>query len=300
MSLLDGLNHYGDTTLSDLLIDNLVQFLNHGFLEIGAYINVPSGKVSYNGGDMSRMNPVFATGATNYTIWRGTKNNWVWESNITLKYASGTQPIVATGIYLNGSSTPTGYYIDFSRGQVVFNSPQPSNSLVQVPHTLRAVQVYRCDSNEYREIESNWRQVNTSGIYNNQYKAYLPAVFVDISKFETIRGSQLGSRMKFVKANVNFEIFTNNDYELKRLIDILYMLEEKSIKLFHPENSPRPLNYRGELINPSSTYVNLIEQYPYGDARFNGEAMTYKSPPKDMPIRRGRVEVGLEFDAIPF
>jgi len=306
MSNLDSISFYGDPTLSDIAEKNVSMFLSHGFLELGAFQNVGSGKLGVEGQDLSLLRPVFATGVSNYRVWRSVPHQWVWESNVTLKYPGGSQPFTPSGIYFNGTYVPTGslvsgtgYYIDLNRGQVVFSNPVPSTSVIQVPHANRAIQIYPMDSNEFRFIETDWRLANTSGIYDSSAKAYLPAIFLEVRSLNTLKGTELGSRGKLARAELNFEIFAENAYELKKLIDILYFLETKSFPFFNLENSPRPLNYRGELVNTAATWPIITAQYPYGNARFMEDAITFKVPNQGAPFFRGRVRIGLEFDVYP-
>jgi hypothetical protein len=307
MSNLDGINFYGDPSTSEILIKNLISFIDYGLLEMGAYQNIPKDKTNYANVDISAVRPVSATGFTNYRVWRGLSHHWVHESNVTLKFSSGTTPLIASGIYFNNTFYPTGstitgtgYYIDFSRGQVVFANPVPSNSSVQVPRSERAVHVYPTDSNEFRKITDGWLVANATGVYDsNLSRAYLPAVFVDIRSFETVRGTELGSRGKSTQAEISFEIFSQNGYELNKLIDVLYMLETKTVELFDVKNSPSPLNYRGELVRPDVNYRYLVTNYKLSEARFDEEAFTYKVPNMEAPLFRGRVTIPLRLDVYP-
>jgi hypothetical protein len=307
MSNLDGINFYGDPSTSEILIKNLISFIDYGLLEMGAYQNIPKDKTNYQNIDISALKSVSATGFGSYKTWRGLSNNWVFESGVTLKFAGGTAPLVPTGIYFNNTFYPTGsnitgtgYYIDFARGQVVFANPVPSNSLVQVPRAERAVHIYPTDSNEFRKVTDGWLTTSATGTYDsNVAKAYLPAIFIDVRSFETVRGIELGSRGKSTQAEINFEIFSQNGYELNKLIDVLYMLETKTMVLYDIKNSPTPLNYRGELVRPDVNYKYLISTYPLSEARFDEEAFTYKVPNSEAPLFRGRVTIPLRIDVSP-
>lgn len=308
MSNLDSMTFYGNQTLTEVLEKNVISFLNQGFLEVGAYLNVTKGKTNALGQDISAFAPINVTGITPNTLWRGIKNNWVWEpsGSINFKYSSGTPPIVPSGIYFNNTFVATGstingtgYYLDFSRGQVVFSGGVPSTSTVQVAHSLRAVSIYSTDSNEYRESITNWQIATAAASGSFNYKAYYPAIFVEVVSLKTLRGTEIGSRGKFINAQIQFEIFASNDYELKKIIDTLYMMETKFLQLYDVQNSPKPLNSRGELVNPTISYSSLLSTYPYGNARFDQDAITYKVKTQNLPIFRGRVRIGLNCDVVP-
>ena len=82
---LDGINHYGEMSIQDIILDNVVQFLRYGFLQIGAYVNIGYQELDSRGNDMSLLTPLSVPGTTDYTIYKGRKHDWVWENNITLK-----------------------------------------------------------------------------------------------------------------------------------------------------------------------------------------------------------------------
>ena len=299
MSNLDGIKFYGEPSLDQILTNNVITFLQHGFLEIGAFYNITIDKQDYNGNNLSILRPVNAPGVTGYKNYRSIKNDWAWEQGITFKYASGIQPIVTSGILVNGSFTSTGYIVDYSRGQIVFNNPLNSSAVVKCPHTLRAVSVYPYDSNEYRELNYEWSKVGGTGITDNFYQAYLPAVFVRIRNYDTIRGTELGSRAKFISANLQFTIFAVTDNELQKIIDLLYMLETKNLELYDWKNSPKPLNNLGQLVNSGSIWPNLIQNYKLGNARFNESARITKYGKIAFPVSKATVDIGLEMDVLP-
>ena len=108
MSYLEGSQFYGDSTLEDTLVKNTIGFLKQGFLEIGAFYNIDKGQLGYRGNDESQLLPVFSSGITNYTIYRGIKPDWVWESSgIQLKYSGGSKGQFACSIFLNFSGIVT-------------------------------------------------------------------------------------------------------------------------------------------------------------------------------------------------
>jgi hypothetical protein len=307
MSNLEGILFYGDWTIEDIVNVNLIDYFKYGLLQIGGYYNITRNKLDYQNKDLSQLRPVLIPGISNYTVFRGNKHDWVWESNIDLKYSSGTQPISITGIVVNNtvyatgaSINSTGFYIDYSRGQVVFGSSLSSGTLVQCPHTLRGVNIYPIDSNEYRDLEYEWNKVsNSSGITNFQEKAYLPAIFIGIEGFRTVKGVELGSRAKVSNFNIEFNIIASNSYELKKLIDICYFLETKTIPLYDWRTTPRPLNSRGELIYPTGNWKTLTENYLMARARFNEDFAVTKIRNSKLPISRARARISLQTDLFP-
>jgi hypothetical protein len=301
MSNLDGLAFYGNPSLEESVLQNLISFFKWGLLEIGGFYTIATGQLNYLGQDESRLRPLFATGSQNYTIYRGVKHDWVWEQNINLKYSSGSQPVLPSSILINGALTSTGYYADYSRGQIVFTNPRSSGDIVQAPHTLRAVQIYPYEGEEYRQLAYGWQNqsANTSGIYDYAYKAYLPAIFINIADNTTDRGLELGSRAKLSRFELEFHIFSANAYERRKLMDLCNMLEEKSITLYDIKNVPKPLNSAGQLINPSSTYPLISTVYGTGMGWFDQDANSFKASNIKVPLNYGRVTLSLLVESYP-
>ncbi len=308
MSNLDYISYYGDWTFDDALTINLITYLKHGLLEIGAYYNVSStGQLNSRGINVSKLNPVAIPGQTNYTIYRGLSNDWVYERNFTPKYTGGSLPLAISGIYVNnvfyptGSSiTGTGYYVDYSRGQVVFNQPLSSGTDVRCLRTERRVSIVPADESDYRSLYYDWMSGNASGITDFSNKLYLPTITVNLASFRTIRGTELGSRTKYVNADFEFDIYTNNAYENNKLSDIVYALEEKAIPLFNLKNIIQPLNNRGELIYASGNWPEYIANQFWMYARFGQNARITKYDTKKLPIYHSRVKMSLELDTYPF
>lgn len=307
---LDGINHYGEMSIQDIILDNIVQFLRYGFLQIGAYVNIGYQELDSRGNDMSLLTPLSVPGTTDYTIYKGRKHDWVWENNITLKPTGVDQPTQVSGIYVNSTYYPTGstvlgtgYYIDFTRGHVVFSNPLPSSYIVQVPHTLRWVQIYTDRSYEYRKLSYDWlNSTGGSGLdYGAYEKAFLPCIVVTPTKLTTIQGWELGGRSKVLNCNIDFNILAANDYERDKLTDICQFLETKTIPFFDAKNYPKPLNYRGEISSGTMFWPNVVSGYPLNySARFMENAKTYKINRPTLPVKASKVSIGLELVVTPY
>lgn len=303
MSNLEGLVWYGDSTLDDYLVNNINTFIKHGLLEIGAFINITKGQVNYNGADMSLLRPLTAPGVTGYTVYRDVNNDWIWESGVSLKYPSGTAPIIASGVYVNNIYRPdgSGCLLDFSRGQVIFTSGLNANDSVQISRALRGVHVYKPDEHEARTIITNWREFNnTSGTSNYNYRAYLPCITTEILGYKTIRGTELGSRAKNINIQFEFNIWSENAYEQKKLTDIIYNLEEKYIQLFDIDSAPKPLDGQGRLVRPTGcTWTELIAHYPGGGIRFESNFSSIKIKNVNNPIYLTKCKISACCDVFP-
>lgn len=304
MSNLNGTNNLGEYGLEDQILYNVMTFMRYGLLELGGYQNITTGLLDQNGNDQSRLYPVSKKGSTDYTIYTDVKHDWVWEPSVSLKTSGFIgQPIIPTGILVNGVATTTGYFIDYAGGRVVFADPQLPATIIQIPHSRRTIQTYPQDSNEYRKLVYDWAdRASVTGLqHTNENYAYLPALFINVKGYETIRGTEQGSRDKFIKANLEFDIFTTNPFDRKKITDICYMLETKAFWMYDVNRAPFPLNYRGEL-NPSGlTWPDLVVQYGLSrTARFREDFRSSKINDQVLPLMRSRAYIGLEMDVVPF
>lgn len=312
MSNLEGLNYFGDATLDDQITQNLFNFVSYGLLQLGAYKNITQGQLDARGQDVSRLEAaVYQTGVANYKVYKGKSDQWVWENDISLKFTSPTgwsQPIRISGIYVNNTFYPTGstsigggYYIDYARGQVVFNSGIASSSVVQCPRTERSVHLYSAESSEYRLFNMDWNNLtNGSGIVIGKDNAYLPAIFLRVYDYRTTKGVQLGDRYKWTTANLEFTVVAANAYEVKKITDILYMMESKGFKFYNINNAPKPLSYSGTLVAPSAIWPINSTTYQMGMAQFKEDARIAKITQDNTPIFVTRVRIGLELQTNPF
>jgi len=299
MSNLEGLTWYGDPTLEEIVLQNLISFMRYGLLEIGAFYNVTSGSLT--------PQSFYGSGISDYSRFRGLKNDWIWESDITLKYTGGTQPTRPSGIFFNNAFVPTGstilgtgFTIDYSRGQVVFHNPLNSgyaNSGIKANYSIRMAHVYSQDEQEYRHIR-NFLQSQPSGAFDQTPKGYLPAICVAVDSLTTDRGIELGGRGKYTNVGIQFDIIANNSYEVKKLADICYMMETKTFPLYNIQTSPKPLNISGQLTSQANTWPNLVTGHLLGHARFEEDARMQRINPA-IPTNFRRVFISLQIPVFP-
>lgn len=307
MSNLEGSLGYAELGLEDHILENVITFFQYGLLELGAYYNI-NNQSDYQGNNPSILHPMSIHGSSGYTIYRGAKHDWVWESNINLKASGLTQPISISGIIVNGTFyatgttiTGTGFIVDYARGQVVFDRPLSSGYTVKCPHTDRWVGVYKQDSYEYRKLTYDWIQnTGASGVaYSNEETIYLPAIIIGIESYETVRGLELGSRAKVSHIGIEFDILAGNDFERKKLLDICYFLETKGLPLYNISTAPKPLLSNGALSSGAKTWPMLVSGYSVGNAMFNENAKIEKVKRSTLPVKHGKAFITLEADVFP-
>ena len=295
-------NFYGEYTLQSQILHNLASYIKYAALEVGAYYNI---RLNNNA---SALRPQIIDGFVNYSVWAGSANNWIWEQNIALKFSSGSQPIPISGLYLNNtfyatgtSINGTGFTIDYSRGRVIFSNPVANTNSVKIEHSLRAMQVYTSDNTEYRDIVINWLgRSDVSGINDFNSKVYLPAILIDVTNYKTIKGYELGARTKQTRANIRFDVITTTPYEQNKIVDFLYMMEDKTFISYDLNSAPSPLNISGALsINSSGTWPILTERYPGSLFQFVQNADFNKLKTNLLPINHARLNLGLDIIVSP-
>ncbi len=309
MSNLDGSPSYISYGLEDHIVYNTINFLKYGFLEVGAFYNIVISGVNTLGQEEAILSPLSIPGVANYTRYAGSKTDWIWENNITFKATGITAPITISGIFVNSIFYPTGtsilgtgYYVDYARGEVVFSNPLPSGFTVRCARSQRYVNIYPQDSYEYRTLITDINNIfNSSGVTaSNETKAFLPAIFVNLDGYETLRGVGLGSRSKVCLADIEFDIFTTNDWDRKKLQDYCYFLESKPVQCFNLSTAPKPLDYNGALVSGTLTWPILSQNYPATNpGYFKENAKVTKFSKTLLPIKHSRVTIGMEIDAYP-
>lgn len=305
MGNLDNTSYYSQFSLEDQITTNVIDFLKWGLLEIGGFQTINRGQSNIYGNDASALRIVGLENIPLGKVWGSYRNDWVWESGITTSIPS--TPFSVSGIYVNntfytnGTNVEgTGWYVDYSRGWIVFDNPIPSSYNIQVPRTERYIHVYNQDNPMFTEITTNyfngqyWNQPG-SGVDNvaNFAKSNLPAIFVGIQNY-TSDPLELGSRSKWVTATINFDIFATNPSDRKKLSDICYLLESKSFHTYNINSAPRPLTASGTTHSNTKTWPELVNNYGNNTARFKESARLIKNNIQSGPIKHCQVTIGLE------
>jgi len=310
VNLLSANNFYGDPTLQDIILRNIVDYMRYGLLEIGAYYNIEIDQNNIFGTNESILQPILnVSGITNYTRYRGFKPDWVWETGIILSFTGGNSPIEISGILVDGGFvgtgakfSGTGYHIDYPNGHIVFDNPLDSANIVKCPHTIRWVSVYEDEGYIYRKLTTDWiSKTGGSGLnYDIQERAYLPAIFVGINTMRTLRGIELGGHGKVAEINIEFNLLSANPSDNRKLTDICYMMENKTIQMYNLKTAPRPLNISGSINNGALTFPAMVSGYPANNySRFFENSKYQKLKHSPLPVYHSKVTVGLECNVFP-
>jgi hypothetical protein len=261
-----------DYKLRSLIKLNLKFFLDMHFLRDGAYYNVPSGALFYDGNDMSLLipdteAPSLLYGVTTGQVWQSPFRQWVYESGVVQDGINITAPpILASGVYIQGafrhSSDPVyGHKIDYLNGRVVFNNPIPLTEKINAQFSARDVRI---------DFEHSFNQQFNTGFleskyftnpYTSQSIVYpsgnfqpFPAIFIEVADRE-FEPYEMGNRSAIIKETVNCHIWALDDMQRDNIVDTLTAQWHKRVPMIDWNFAPLPL---------SGIYNTLSDQYvPY-------------------------------------
>ena len=217
---LANINNAQDSTLSNILLDNLVAFYDWGFLDKGQFYNIKIPQSGIYGGDRHKLR---SAGDPNYTdgqVWEGYRQNWVWEGSGNVG-ATTEQPTDISGVFVYNTFYATGnvskpFYVDYPNGRVVFDTAIATTSAVQLEYSHKWVQVVPAQGIPwFREIqqgsfrnEENF-QVSGSGgwAHLGQTRIQLPAIAIEIIPARSLEGYQLGGG-QWVNSDVLFYVIS--------------------------------------------------------------------------------------------
>lgn len=283
---LIGVNNIQDSTLSNVLTDNLIKFYDWGFLDKGGYVNIQSPSSGMYGGNKHLLKPVTDSAYTANTVWQTYRQNLVWETGIS----RSTQPISISGIYKGSQFLPfsynatsgyyvgSGYRLDYPNGRVIFNSPVPATSVVSMNYSHKWVKVDRAEGVPFfRQIQQRSFRLDESfftgsgdWVQIGQTRVQLPAVFVETPVKTEYSPYQLGGG-QWAKNDVIVHILTENHSTCVDLLNVVSYQNDRNINLFDLNgvysSGDFAINYRGDLVDKDKNYPNLIDNHPYGTCR---------------------------------
>lgn len=267
-STFKGVTQYGAAHITETTEANLIQFLNWAFLSIGGYRNVTIPTTQGVGGSGHVLKPVQDPNFVDGRVWQSNRKNWVWESGV--EYA-GTQPIQISGVYVNGvfkSPTTSGYqhYVDYPRGQVVFNTAIPTGSIVTLNYSYKMVNVigmdevttYNMQFNSTNYGDAHYDQIG-SGNYNRlaDQRVQFPLIVVQSIDRRDFEGLMLGGGL-VINTDVLFHVFAETEAECNNIADILSTQDDRYLVFFDvyriAQSGLFPLDYRGAKVSNPRMY----------------------------------------------
>lgn len=270
-----GFDNIGDSSPEEIIKTNLVNFLDWGFLDKGAYFNVNLQQSGVYGGNQSQLRPVSDPRYNDGQIWEGFRGNWCWESGT----AQPIQPIQISGVYVNGTFNPLSglnYYIDYPNGRFVFNSGINTNSTVTCEYSYKYIGVY--DANNipwFREIQYRSFRLDDSSFLQDgsgnwdtidDIRLQLPAILIEMGT-TTYKPYQIGFGA-YMYNDVICHVITEDSNTAIKIADYLGIQKEKTIFIFDTnllaQSGIFPLDQRGMVNSGAMTFPQLVQDFPAG------------------------------------
>ena len=295
---LKSINNAQDSTITNVLLDNFINYYDWGFLDTGSFYNIEVQTSGIYGGRRDILKFVDDPSYTDGQVWEGYRKNWVWESGIS---STETQPIEISGVFVNTVFYPTDtevnpYYIDYPNGRVIFDTAQPTGAVVNMAFSHKWVEVVPAEGVPFfRQIQQGsfytkerFNYANSGGwVQLGETRLQLPALAVEVNPPTSFEGYQLGGG-QWVNNDVVFYVIAENYWECTNIMDIVLYQNDQTLKLFNPTavalSGTLPFNYRNELNDnavPSGMYPTLVAEFPWRDAWINnskGNGVTQLSP----------------------
>lgn len=280
MTTFNTVKHIGEKSVIASLEDNIKSFLDWGFLNIGGFVNayIPA----------SGSNPVTILRPVSYppkppnTVWETTRKDWVYESNIEY---SNAQPTSISGIYINfnfapavvssdeivGLSNPL-YSINYPLGQIIFNTPQPSNYNIRLNYSYKYVQTYKTNDNIW------WKEIQKLA-YNTHkpaegdkklfadHRVQMPAIIIETIPRMSQTPYELGNVKNIISQDILLHIFTETPTERANLVDVLVLQKDKDSFLYDinklVKENKQPLNADGSRNESGLNYNQILSNPQY-------------------------------------
>lgn len=284
---MKGIGHIGQIGPSEIVRDNVIDFIDWGLIDNGGYFNISIPSSGAYGGNYHRLRPVIDTRYTNGQVWEGYRKNWVWESGLT----NNPQPIKISGVYVNGDFKPTSgiaypHTINYPLGRVVFNTAIPTSSVVSLEYSTKYVQVYDINNIEgLRQVQYGSFRIDDSTFFSpsgnwtipSENRVQLPSVGISVAGHESYKPLQIGGG-QYKYNDVFAYIFSEEDNIGLRLADYLSQQKEKVINLYDLNRmnteSRVQLNSNGSIVDGCKTYYQLVQ--PSSDGGYAYKTLYFK------------------------
>ena len=279
VSTFKGINSIKESSVNEIIENNLISYIDWAFLELGAFFNITVPSSGAYGGDRHRLRSVTDPRYSDGQVWEAYRQNWVWESGLR---QCSEQPIQISGVNVGSTfySYGDGHHIDYKHGRVVFDTPIATTSTVQLEYAHKWVStVGAAEVPWFREQQQRSFRVDDpnfltgSGAWNDlaETRLQLPLIAVEV-KDGHYEGYQLGGG-QWSRKQVILHVLAENSQIAKRIANILADQGDSTIFVYDPDRmadeNRYPLDYRGEKTSNPLGYPDLILSSGDGGYRFS-------------------------------
>lgn len=253
------------------LEDNIKNFLDWSFLNIGGFINIP-----LSSPDSSfRVIPDANQGNR---IWESAHQEWIYENahNSAIDYKTSS-PTLFSGIYLNNTFLPApsgsgnySYRVNYPLGRVTFNNNVSASSNIKAEYSYRHIQTHKAnDNNWWKEVQ---KELYGPPKNNNEYslvsthKIQMPAIIIELTPRTILNPFELGSTANIIIQDILLHVICTNSAQRNNILDILLEQKDNTFYLYDlnlvVKNKHTPLDQYGSINNDGKNYNTLVEEYP--------------------------------------
>lgn len=271
MNVFAGVSNINKPDITENIRDNVVSFIDWGFLNTSGFYNVNIPSSGGYGGNAHILKNIVDPRYVAGTVWEGFRANWVWESGIF------PSPIINSGVFVGSTFYPTnsGHYIDYENGKVVFSTAKPISSVVQTEYSFKIVKVVDARRvNFFRQLEQGSFRTDTtnylvsSGIKSvlGDTRLQLPMVAIEMPISTSKKPYELGDNISWHSTDILLHIVGEDDSIVTRIADTLDRQKEHTIYMYDSYqvgmSGKYPLDYRGARVG-TLNYSNLVDDYRY-------------------------------------
>tara|TARA_R110002020_G_scaffold375555_1_gene586750 strand:+ start:1422 stop:2471 length:1050 start_codon:yes stop_codon:yes gene_type:complete len=298
---LNKINNVGDSTISLLIQDNLIELFDWGLIDAGGFTNISVPTEGQFGGDKHQLRLVDDPRYTSGQVWESFRSNWIWQSGLActdqpktllvLKpdvddYPNQSHSPGVSGVFVDGAFQPTSgvgpykHHIDYPNGRVVFDSAVSTTSAVTAEFSHKWANVTKANADFFREIHYRSERADDfasftavgSGDWSQlaDTRLQLPVVAIEVVKSRKLTPYALGGLNHFVNTDVLFHVLAEDDHERDKLLDIVSLQDGMVYDLFDSDmigrNNAFPLDYRGMVNGTPKMYPTLVAASGAGTA----------------------------------
>lgn len=267
-------NSIGEKNRISSIEDNLKDFIDWSFLNIGAFVNINIPTSGISSSNFHTLQPV-SDPSEKSRVWEAPRKDWIYETGVSY---DGVSPIEISGVNLNGTflAAPSGsgnytYSINYPMGRITFDKFISSRSKVTIEYSYRYIQTYKAnESHWWKELQLgtyNPENIKTSGDYaiTANHRLQLPAIVIETIPRTVLKPKELGNASNIIEQDVLLHVFSQNINQRNNILDTLVVQKDNTLNLYDINNVVKNNIYginRDGTVNPSGlSYPDLSTNY---------------------------------------